>query len=148
MVGEMLAGAEPSSMLDPDYEHLFQFTKESKEVLWCVGLIDNTTDIAGQSAVLGSMYWCQGDPGDGSGWAEIYWSQPLLDLFWRYPEDKRLTMLDQMHKSKTGAKMITDRFRQVMRTMRTTLTVILSSMRLQASGPALNTGSKVKPSAP
>lgn len=106
MVGEMLAGAEPSSMLDPDYEHLFQFTKESKEVLWCVGLIDNTTDIAGQSAVLGSMYWCQGDPGDGSGWAEIYWSQPLLDLFWRYPEDKRLTMLDQMHKSKTGAKMI------------------------------------------
>lgn len=107
MVDEMLAGADPASMLDPDYEHLFQFTKESKEVLWCIGLIDNTTDIAGESAVLGSMYWCQGDPGDGSGWAEIYWSQPLLDLFGRYPEDQRLTtMLDQMHKSTTGAQMI------------------------------------------
>lgn len=107
MVDEMLAGADPSSMLDPDYEHLFQFSKESKEVLWCIGLIDNTTDIAGESAVLGSMYWCQGDPGDGSGWAEIYWSQPLIDLFERYPGDQRIaTMRDQMHKSKTGAQMI------------------------------------------
>lgn len=107
MVDEMLAGADPSSMLDPNYEHLFQFTKESKEVLWCIGLIDNTTDIAGESAVLGSMYWCQGDPGDGSGWAEIYWSQPLIDLFERYPDDQRIaTMRDQMHKSVTGAKMI------------------------------------------
>lgn len=107
MVDEMLAGADPASMLDSDYEHLFQFTKESKEVLWCIGLINNTTDIAGQQAMVGSMYWSQGDPGDGSGWAELYWSQPLMDLFERSPGDVRLkTMRDQMHKSVTGAKMV------------------------------------------
>lgn len=106
VIDEMLAGADPSTKLDPDYEHLFQFSRESDEVLWCVGMIDNTTDIAGEQGVLGSMYWSNGDPGDGSGWAEIYYSQPLLDLFSRHPGDKRELMRDPKHISETGAKMI------------------------------------------
>lgn len=107
VVDEMLAGADPSSMLDEDYEHLFQFSRESKEVLWCVGMIDNTTDIAGEQGVLGSMYWSNGDPGDGSGWAEIYYSQPLIDLYERHPGDMRqATMRVPKHISTTGRKMI------------------------------------------
>ncbi|MCM1178106.1 MAG: RagB/SusD family nutrient uptake outer membrane protein [Clostridium sp.] len=107
VVDEMLAGAEPSSMLDEDYEHLFQFSRESREVLWCVGMIDNTTDIAGEQGVLGSMYWSNGDPGDGSGWAEIYWSQPLIDLYERHHGDLRMqTMRVPKHRSETGKKMI------------------------------------------
>lgn len=107
VVDEMLAGADPSSMLDEDYEHLFQFSRESKEVLWCVGMIDNTTDIAGEQGVLGSMFWSNGDPGDGSGWAEIYYSQPLIDLYERHPGDIRMaTMRVPKHISTTGKKMI------------------------------------------
>lgn len=107
LIDEMLAGADPASVLDPDYENLFQKSKESKEVLWCIALIDNVTDMAGEQAMIGSMFWSQGDPGDGSGWAELYWSQPLIDLFERHPGDKRLeTMRDQRHKSETGAKMV------------------------------------------
>ena len=107
VVDEMLAGADPSSMLDEDYEHLFQFSRESKEVLWCVGMIDNTTDIAGEQGVLGSMFWSNGDPGDGSGWAEIYYSQPLIDLYERHPGDIRMAaMRVPKHISTTGKKMI------------------------------------------
>lgn len=107
VVDEMLAGADPFSMLDEDYEHLFQFSRESKEVLWCVGMIDNTTDIAGEQGVLGSMFWSNGDPGDGSGWAEIYYSQPLIDLYERHPGDIRMaTMRVPKHISTTGKKMI------------------------------------------
>ncbi len=57
--------------------------------------------------MVGSMYYSQGDPGDGTGWGEIYYSQPLLDLFERYPEDQRLTKLRVKHNvSTTGAKMV------------------------------------------
>lgn len=107
LVGDMLAGADPSSVLDPDYEHLFQFSKESNEVLWCIGMIDNQTDIAGEQAMLGSMFWSNGDPGDGSGWAEIYYSQPLIDLYDRCAGDMRMaTMRVPKHVSTTGKKMI------------------------------------------
>ncbi len=107
VIGDMLAGADPASVLDDDYEHLFQFSKESKEVLWCIGMIDNTTDIAGEQAMLGSMYWSNGDPGDGSGWAEIYYSQPLIDLYERHSGDMRMaTMRVPKHISTTGKKMI------------------------------------------
>jgi len=114
-MADELLGSDPMSHLDPDYTHLFQFTRSSNEVLWCVGLDYNDGDYPGAQAMIGSMFYAYnvdvledgGDPGDGSGWAEIYWSQPLMDLFERYPEDMRYQqMLVKAHKSKTGAKMI------------------------------------------
>lgn len=109
LVTEMLAGADPVSKLDPDIENLYQNAKNSPEVLWCVALtsIDDPNDFTGAQAMAGSMYYSLGDPGNGTGWAEIYYSQPLLDLYNRYPADQRLTkMLKQHGKSTTGKKMI------------------------------------------
>lgn len=105
-LADELLGADPAVHLESDYEALFQNTKTSKEVLWCIALDYNETEYPGAQAMIGSMYNSQGDPGDGTGWAEIYYSQPLIDLFERYPEDQRLSMRTKQNISTTGAKMI------------------------------------------
>lgn len=107
MIDELLAGDDPASKLDPDYCHLFKYAQEVEEVIWCVGVTDSTSDFYGNWSMLGAMYWSDGAPGDTSGWGEFYYSQPLLDLFWRYPQDQRLTkMMGRYGESKTGKKMI------------------------------------------
>lgn len=106
-LADELLGSDPSSHLESDLEHLFQNTRTSDEVLWCIALGYNETEYPGAQAMVGSMYYSQGDPGNGTGWAEIYYSQPLLDLLGRYPEDKRLTQIRvERNASTTGAKMI------------------------------------------
>ena len=107
LIDEMLDGASAASKLDPDYGHLFQFSKESPEVLWCVSTIDAPSDYPGAQGMMGSMWYSSGAPGDGSGWAELYWSQPLIDLINRYPGDQRyLTQNVSRFASTTGKKMI------------------------------------------
>ena len=107
LIDSMLEGASPASKLDPDYSHLFQFARESDEVLWCVAVEDAPSDYPGAQGMMGSMWYSSGDPGDGTGWAELYWSQPLMDLFNRYPQDQRyLTQHVARHASTTGKKMI------------------------------------------
>jgi len=116
-LADEILGSDPMSHLESDYTTLFQNTRTSKEVLWCVALENVEGDYPGAQAMMGSMFYAfnvdakadedGGDPGDGSGWAEVYWSQPLMDLFDRYPGDQRMAkMRAQAHKSKTGAKMI------------------------------------------
>ena len=107
LIDSMLEGASPASKLDTDYGHLFQFARESDEVLWCVAVEDAPSDYPGAQGMMGSMWYSSGDPGDGTGWAELYWSQPLMDLFNRYPNDQRfLTQHVARHASTTGKKMI------------------------------------------
>ena len=107
VIDGMLGGASPDSMLDPDYSNLFQFSRQSPEVLWCVAVEDAPSDYPGAQGMMGSMWYSSGDPGDGTGWAELYWSQPLMDLFNRYPADKRyLTQHVARHASTTGKKMV------------------------------------------
>lgn len=107
VIDGMLAGASPETVLDPDYSHLFQFSRESSEVLWCVAVEDAPSDYPGAQGMTGSMWYSSGDPGDGTGWAELYWSQPLMDLFNRYPEDQRYkTQHVARHASTTGKKMV------------------------------------------
>ena len=114
-LADELLGGDGHSLLEDDVEHLYQFTRTSKEVLWCVAVEDNTNDYPGAQAMMGSMYNAfgrpsegqDGDPGDGTGWAEIYYSQPLIDLFNRYPTDQRyVKMHTSAHASKDGKKMI------------------------------------------
>ena len=84
-VDDMLteAGAAPEDMLDPNIAEYFKNAKTSKETLFCIA--HETTEDRAQSAI-GSMY-----NGDGGGWGEIYPSFPLLNLYERYPTDKRYT---------------------------------------------------------
>lgn len=96
-VTEVLGGSNPIDHLDMDYVNLFQNSKTSKEVLWCVAMIPSVTDWTDQKGSMGSMFYSPDAPG-GQGWAEIYWSRPLLDLFERHPEDLRLSTMFEAYK--------------------------------------------------
>lgn len=76
---------DPVANLDPDYEHYFAKALTSKETLFCIA---HTTLENRGSASIGSMY-----NGDGGGWGEVYCSDPLLNLYERYPEDVRRTYI-------------------------------------------------------
>ncbi len=82
-VDDMLNGAAPEDMLEPNIADYFKNAKTSKETLFCIA--HETTEDRAQSAI-GSMY-----NGDGGGWGEIYPSFSLLNLYDRYPMDKRYT---------------------------------------------------------
>ena len=105
-----LLGTDPSAKLDADYEHLFQFTRSGKEVIWCVANSQTADDYTGGKQ-MGQMFYSQGADGNAgepgsNGWGEIYYSQPLLDLMERYPADKRLTTMREKFGAKATKKMI------------------------------------------
>ncbi|MBR1706039.1 MAG: RagB/SusD family nutrient uptake outer membrane protein [Bacteroidales bacterium] len=110
VVDEVLAGADPASKLDPDYENLFWKSKTSKEVLWCVAMIPS--DWTDQKGSMGSMFYSYSSetgttagPGAG-GWGEIYYSQPLIDLFNRYPQDLRYRTMAEPYQHNADRKMV------------------------------------------
>ncbi|MBQ3673971.1 MAG: RagB/SusD family nutrient uptake outer membrane protein, partial [Paludibacteraceae bacterium] len=78
--------------LDPDYEHYFAKALTSKETLFCVA--HTSLEDRGQASI-GSMF-----NGDGGGWGEVYCSDPLLNLYERYPEDVRLTYIKPQYYEK------------------------------------------------
>lgn len=83
LVDEMLSGADPISKLEigEGYKTYFANTRTSKETLWCVAL--QPDESKGQE-MMGSMYLK-----DGTGWGEVYCSDPLCNLYERYPADIR-----------------------------------------------------------
>ena len=72
---------DPVSNLDPNYETYFANALNSKETLFAVA--HTALETRGQGSI-GSMYI-----NDGIGWGEVYCSDPLLNLYERYPEDIR-----------------------------------------------------------
>lgn len=77
------SASSADGFLDHDFANYFINARESKETLFCVAhtaLEDRNT------GGIGSMYMT-----DGIGWGEIYPSDPLLNLYERYPEDIRYT---------------------------------------------------------
>lgn len=78
----------PSAALTAGYDFADypSHTYDHPETIWCVHLPNNhkwsTSDYGGAS--IASMYLK-----DGLGWGEHYWSEALIDLFRRYPDDKR-----------------------------------------------------------
>lgn len=81
----MLGGGDGSDKLESTatFPTYFANAINSKETLFCVA--HTALETKGQSSI-GSMY-----NADGGGWGEIYASQPLLDLYERYPQDIRYT---------------------------------------------------------
>ncbi len=74
--------------LEPRESYMASFwnTPQSKEDLFII-YYSNDEDVG--EASLGSMY-----NGNGSGWGEVYPSQPYLDLISKYPEDIRNQFID------------------------------------------------------
>lgn len=85
LVDEMLSGADPSSELEPTatFPDYFANALTSNETLFAIA--HTTIDSKGQSSI-GSMYL-----NDDIGWGEVYPSDPLLNLYERYPDDIRYT---------------------------------------------------------
>lgn len=63
-------------------------TWDSPETIWCVHLI-YPTDLLSESATIGAMYYKQGKEPDNIGWGEWYYNDELIELYNRYPEDRR-----------------------------------------------------------
>ena len=98
-----LLGANPAANLDADLAGYPAHTRTSKETLWC---IDNTTTDARGRSSMGSMYFSPNGTG-GVGWGEVYWSDPLIELFQRYPGDKRFEAYFSLYgQLNDGTKMI------------------------------------------
>ena len=76
---------DPVANLDPDIENYFANALSSKETLFASA---HTALETRGSASIGSMF-----NGDGGGWGEVYASAPLMYLYERYPEDKRLSFI-------------------------------------------------------
>lgn len=97
LANEML-GASPDANLEQGYDNIYNYfinARTSKETLWCVGR--SITD-AGYSAgsQMGSMYYkpivgytSNGDPIQSEGWGEFSYTEKLMDLYERWPEDYR-----------------------------------------------------------
>ena len=92
-VNTMLNGADPSSKLDPDVENYFANALTSPETLWCIAYKgkEDYPEWTGKES-YGSMLYAADYKG-GTGWCEIYYSDPLVKLFQRHPEDRRYTGL-------------------------------------------------------
>lgn len=88
LADEML-GSAPASHLESDIADYYANTRTSKETLWCIGMepTDHQFLAKGQ---LASMYYSPDGIGS-TGWCEMYASDPLLELFERYPQDRRYT---------------------------------------------------------
>lgn len=84
-VTAMLGSSDGSDKLEPtaSFPQYFINAVNSKETLFCIA--HTALETKGQSSI-GSMFL-----NDGMGWGEIYASDPLLDLYERYPQDLRYT---------------------------------------------------------
>lgn len=89
-----LMGHAPSAVTAGyDYAAFPTRTYDFDETIWCVraSQIDKFFTTHPKSAI-GSMYYDDANfkrfDGDG-GWGEHYWSEELIELFQRYPQDKR-----------------------------------------------------------
>lgn len=100
-----ILGGDPSSKLEQGAAYaaedgksgMFANAKDSKEVLFCVALMDDESK--GQE-MMGSMFIK-----DGVGWGEIYPSDPLLNLYERYPQDIRMRYILPQYKN-NGKEMV------------------------------------------
>lgn len=98
---DQLLGSDASAVLESEVTTLFSTAPTSKEVLWCIDMTDG--DMAGfnPKSLIASMYDSP-DGTQGTGWGELYVADPLLDLFERYPQDKRYKDLIRLHNSQPG----------------------------------------------
>ena len=102
LCNEML-GSSPAANLETDITNYFANARSSKETLWCIA--HTTTDTQARGSI-GSMYYSTNGTG-GVGWGEMYWADPLIELFLRYPEDKRFAAYFSLYgQLNDGTKMV------------------------------------------
>lgn len=101
---EMFADAGGAAANLVDITTYFADTRESKETLWCIGKSATDADYSNKSQ-LASMYYSPDSVG-GTGWCEIYWSDPLMELIFRHPEDQRLAYFSTFSPTNDGKKMV------------------------------------------
>lgn len=105
----LLLGSDPSANLCNDLSKLYANARNEGEVLWCVAR-DAEDGIKGKSTV-GSMYYSP-DAIGGEGYAEVYFSDPLVEKFYRYtdasgvPIDNRYRKLCFMLNTAPSGKMV------------------------------------------
>lgn len=102
-LAEEMLGGNPSANL-VDITSYYANTRTSKETLWCIAKLATDPDYSPKSQV-GSMYYSPDSVG-GTGWCEMYWSDPLLQLIFRHPEDKRLALWGTIGAKNDGKKMV------------------------------------------
>jgi len=90
---ELLANA-PTAVTDTyDYEKFPTATYDSNETIWCIrASVTDKFFTTHPTSSISSMYYDDKDLkrwDGGTGWGEHYWADELIDLFQRYPEDKR-----------------------------------------------------------
>lgn len=93
-----ILGNDPSTKLEQDLAYaaedgkggMFANAATSNETLFCIALMDDESK--GQE-MMGSMFIK-----DGVGWGEIYPSDPLLNLYERYPSDIRMRYILPQYK--------------------------------------------------
>lgn len=98
-VCDELLGTDPAAHLEDNYTDIYQKSQTSKEVIFCINLLDSDVGSLGTAkGLLGSLY----DSPDGTqltGWGELYVADPLLDLLQRFPGDKRFTQQVRLHRT-------------------------------------------------
>ena len=100
-----LLGSDPSAnlMATADLPTYFANARTAKETIWC--LAHNPTDTQARGSI-GSMYYSTNGTG-GEGWGEMYWADPLIELFQRYPDDKRFAAYFSLYgQLNDGTKMV------------------------------------------
>lgn len=102
-LAEEMLGGNPASCLD-DITTYFANTRTSSETLWCIVKTELDQDYSPRSE-LASLYYSPDSIG-GTGWCEIYWSDPLIELMFRHPEDKRLSYFGMIGATNDGKKML------------------------------------------
>ena len=98
-LADEILGGDPSSKLEQGIAYAAEDGKDgmfanavtSKETLFCVALMNDESK--GQE-MMGSMFLK-----DGIGWGEIYPSDPLLNLYERYPSDIRMRYILPQYKN-------------------------------------------------
>lgn len=78
-------------------------TYDMDETIWCVKMdVTDKLFVDHPNSSIGSMYYNSGN----QGWGEHYWSDILIDLFQRYPEDKRFAAYFKMPKPTNDGKLM------------------------------------------
>ena len=103
LIAHASAGALKAINEGYDFAAYPTHTYDMDETIWCVHM-DITDDFfkTHPTSTIGSMYYNNGT----QGWGEHYWSDILIDLFQRYPDDQRFAAYFKMPKPTNDGKVM------------------------------------------
>ena len=101
-----LLGSAPENHLTADLPNYYKQARTDQETIWCIPY--DSGDFDWYTATIGSMYYITDLSSAGiEGWGEFFWSDPLIELFKRYPGDLRFESFFVQHDVlPDGTKMI------------------------------------------